>query len=214
MELNFNTSHPRLNAFGFLSPQEGLLPKHLPPEDIVVVDDVHLGRTHIWKGMKGTLFCDIDGTIADLTHRRVYVASKPKNWPAFERGIPHDLPIQNIIDAVNELYDAGWTVVMCTGRGAQNKDVTVAWLEKYGVKYHAIYTRALYEVDEDGEPKLTRKGKLQRDHRRDDIIKEELLMQARADGFDPDIVFDDRNQVVDMWRRVGVPCVQVAEGDF
>lgn len=211
----FNTSHERLNAFGYLQPKEGLLPKHLPGEDIVVVDDVHLGRTHIWKGMKGTLFCDIDGTIADLTHRRVYVASKPKNWPAFEKGIPLDTPIQPIIDAVNELYDAGWTVVMCTGRGAQNKDVTVEWLAKHGVQYHAIYTRALYEIDpETGEPKRTRKGKLQGDYRRDDIIKAELLAQARADGYDPDIVFDDRNQVVDMWRREGIPCVQVAHGDF
>lgn len=212
--MEFNTSHPRLNAFGYLSPKEGFLPKNLPGEDVVVVDDVHLGRTHIWKGMKGVLFCDIDGTIADLAHRRVYVESRPKNWPAFEKTMHQDLPIQNIIDAVNALYDAGWTVVMCTGRGAHNKDVTIAWLEQHGVKYHEIYTRALYEYDADGEVKLTRKKKKQRDHRRDDIIKAELLQQARDDGFDPDIVFDDRNQVVDMWRREGVACVQVAFGDF
>jgi len=28
------------------------------------------------------------------------------------------------------------------------------------------------------------------------------------------MVFDDRNQVVDMWRKNGLTCFQVAEGDF
>jgi len=27
-------------------------------------------------------------------------------------------------------------------------------------------------------------------------------------------VFDDRQKVVDMWRAIGVPCFQVARGDF
>ena len=29
-----------------------------------------------------------------------------------------------------------------------------------------------------------------------------------------DMVFDDRNQVVDMWRKNGLTCFQVADGDF
>lgn len=194
--MKFNTSHKRFNAFGYLEPREGLFPKHLPPESVVAVEDVHLGHTFLWKGMKGTLFCDIDGTIADLTHRRVYVESRPKNWPAFEKTMHLDTPIQPIIDAVRALYDSGWTVVMCTGRGAQKKDVTLDWLAKYEVPHHAIYTRA------------------EKDYRLDSIIKAELLAQARADGFDPDVVFDDRNQVVEMWRAENVPCVQVAFGDF
>jgi hypothetical protein len=215
MKLKFNTSDDRFTDVGYLRPKDGILPMHLPHEEVVVVEDVHLGRTHIWKNMKGTLFCDIDGTIADLTERRVYVASKPKNWPAFERGIPNDLPIPTIIRAVRELHAAGWTVVMCTGRGAQNKDVTIDWLKRHDVPFDAIYTRPRYEIDpETGAPKISRKGNPMGDYRRDDIIKAELLEKARADGYDPDVVFDDRNQVVEMWRRVGVPCVQVAEGDF
>lgn len=189
------TIHPRLSN-RYLQPKTGLLPMYVEPTDWVKVTDVHLGDFYIFSKMGGTLFCDIDGTIADLAHRRVYVASKPKNWPAFEKTMNLDLPIPYVIEAVRALRGSGWKVVMCTGRGAQNKQVTVDWLGKHGVGYDAIYTRAA------------------KDYRRDDIIKEELLVQARADGFDPDVVFDDRNQVVDMWRRVGVPCVQVAEGDF
>ena len=52
------------------------------------------------------------------------------------------------------------------------------------------------------------------DFRSDDIIKAELLAKVRADGYEPIMAFDDRNQVVRMWRANGVPCAQVAEGDF
>lgn len=34
-------------------------------------------------------------------------------------------------------------------------------------------------------------------------------MQGRVE-----IVFDDRNSVVKMWRLLGLTCFQVAEGDF
>lgn len=198
----------------FLQPKTGLLPKYIPEDDILTMTDVHNGPYGIWVGMKGTVFVDIDGTVADLTHRRVYVRSKPKNWPAFERAIPNDTPIQWVIDAVNRLYDAGWTVVMMSGRSEKSRQVTQRWLELNGVYYHALYMRREFEYDANGDVKLTRKGKPLGDFRRDDIVKRELLDVARGDGFDPDVVFDDRDQVVTMWRANGVPVVQVAEGDF
>jgi hypothetical protein len=52
------------------------------------------------------------------------------------------------------------------------------------------------------------------DHRDDDILKIELLAEMRRDGYTPIMVFDDRNRVVKAWRSAGVPCAQVAEGDF
>jgi hypothetical protein len=74
----------------------------------------------------------------------------------------------------------------------------MAWLGKYGVGYvlHKLYMRR------DG------------DHRPDDIVKREMLQQMRVDGWSPIMAFDDRNQVVEMWRANGVPCAQVASGDF
>lgn len=52
------------------------------------------------------------------------------------------------------------------------------------------------------------------DKRPDDVVKEELLAKIRADGYEPFLVFDDRQRVVDMWRRNGIQCCQVAPGDF
>ena len=33
---------------------------------------------------------DIDGTLAKIDHRLGFVRSKPKNWKAFDAGIPND----------------------------------------------------------------------------------------------------------------------------
>ena len=54
----------------------------------------------------------------------------------------------------------------------------------------------------------------EQDYRADDIVKSEILDQIIADGFQPDMVFDDRNRVCDMWRERGIRCLQVAPGDF
>lgn len=202
----------------FLRPKTGLLPKHLPPEQVVEVLDIHLGPFFIWMGLEGTVFVDIDGTVADLTHRRKYVASKTKNYPAFERGISDDLPIMPVIHAVTRLYEAGWTVIMCSGRRSIQREATVAWLEKHNVPYHRLYMRHEFEYVVPGDPssgyKLTRKGTPLPDYRSDYIVKRELLEQARGDGYEPSVVFDDRDQVVEMWRENDIPVVQVAEGDF
>lgn len=52
------------------------------------------------------------------------------------------------------------------------------------------------------------------DHRDDAIIKIEFLQQIRDDGYEPIMAFEDRARVVAAWRVAGVPCAQVAEGQF
>jgi hypothetical protein len=52
------------------------------------------------------------------------------------------------------------------------------------------------------------------DHRQDNFIKFEILEQIRHEYGEPFMVFDDRDQVVNMWRENGVRCMQVAPGDF
>ena len=52
------------------------------------------------------------------------------------------------------------------------------------------------------------------DFRPDAKIKEELIAQMKADGYEPILAFEDRQRVVDMWRRHGVQCCQVAPGDY
>ena len=138
---------------------------------------------------------DIDGTLADLSHRRHHVANKPKNWAAFNAGICADKPHVNIITLAKHMADK-WPVILCSGREAVFRDVTTQWLAKHGVPYKALYMRP------------------EKDYRDDGTVKGELLDAILADGWEPWLVVDDRNRVVKMWRDRGLTCLQCADGDF
>jgi hypothetical protein len=141
--------------------------------------------------------CDIDGTLADLTHRRHYVQTKPANWEAFRLAADRDTVIEPVAHVVRQLeMSIHNRVILCTGRMEKERDLTEKWLLNQRIFYAAFYMRAT------------------NDTRPDYVIKEELLDRILVDGFKPVLAFDDRQQVVDMWRRRGLVCAQVAEGNF
>lgn len=53
-----------------------------------------------------------------------------------------------------------------------------------------------------------------KDKRPDELVKKELYTENIAPYWDVLLVLEDRNRVVKMWREIGLPCFQVAEGDF
>ena len=144
---------------------------------------------------KSVIF-DMDGTLADVAHRRHHVQKKPKNWPAFNAAMREDAPNTPIIEMARVFADAGWDVLICTGREERYRRVTEEWLSRHAVPYARIYMRPTG------------------DYRPDHVIKMEILDAIRAQGFDPHISVDDRNSVVAMWREAGLTCLQCAEGDF
>ena len=139
---------------------------------------------------------DVDGTLSNPGHRQAFVRQKPKRWDLFNKTMDKDTPHDDIIWLAKLFYELGHTVVVCSGRGAENKDVTVKWLDDHGAKFHGFYMRR------------------ERDYRSDDIVKAELLEEIRKDYGEPFMVFDDRSSVVQMWRDNGIRCCQVAEGNF
>lgn len=160
------------------------------------LNDIHLGPTKVMVEKGGAFICDIDGTIADCSHRQHYVRSKPKNWPAFEAGIPFDTPILPVVSLVHDLVGKGMTLLMCSGRSEKNRDETVQWLDRLKLKPEVL---------------LMRKN---RDFRADNLVKSDMLNELFGLGYSPSFTLDDRNQVVQMWRDRGITCIQVAEGDF
>lgn len=52
------------------------------------------------------------------------------------------------------------------------------------------------------------------DHRVDWIVKGELFDAHIRNRYNVRLVLDDRQQVVDFWRSIGLECWQVAKGDF
>lgn len=148
--------------------------------------------------MKDIIF-DIDGTLSNLSHREHYVKIKPRNWAAFNELILNDSVHEDIVWLLKLLKQNGNRIIICTARTDDLKEKTVYWLNEIAKLkncYDAIYMR--------------KAG----DHRDDNIIKKELLDQIRNDGYNPTIVFDDRDKVVKMWRDNGLRTLQVNYGDF
>jgi len=142
---------------------------------------------------------DIDGTLANIEHRRHWIRHNPKNWPAFNRGMVHDTVYDDMVWLLKTLHTAGCTILIASGRGEENRQVTENWLDTVA-DVAGLYTK-LY---------MRPAG----DYRADTIVKSEILDQMSADGFHPDMWFDDRNGVVNTIRSRGVRVLQVADGNF
>ena len=140
---------------------------------------------------------DIDGTLANIQHRRHWVMSKPKNWRAFNAGMAQDTPNEDIVWMLHTFRSqSDVRIVICSGRGSENRAVTEAWLAEHVGAYDALYMRE------------------ERDYRADSIVKVELLEQIERDFARPWLWVDDRQQVVDAIRAQGIRVLQVAPGDF
>lgn len=157
--------------------------------------------------MQDCYIVDVDGTVADASHRMHFI--KPvydnqgmltkKDWPAFFDAAKDDAPIEHMRPLVQTLTFLS-TVVFMSGRPERLRDVTQDWLKKH--KFNLTMFPARLYMRADG------------DYRDDSIVKLELLEKLKNDGYRPVMAFDDRNRVVKMWRENGVPCLQVADGDF
>lgn len=141
--------------------------------------------------MDKCIIFDIDGTVANLEHRKHFVNGAKKDWPSFNKMIPFDTPIEQTI-YLNNLLDPCFTgpIFVCSGRSEDEKETTVKWLKENGVKYDRLFMR--------------KSG----DYRADYIIKKEILDEIRQGGYEPWIIFDDRQCVVDMWREQGLFVLQ------
>ena len=143
---------------------------------------------------------DLDGTIADISVRSI-LATKDDgrmNWTIFQdpKNIDLDVPNQKVVDMLSMINDTDkYQIWILSGRSDVTKDVTIDWLSNNGINYDHLIMRPqkhLYMADNDLKQMWL-----------DDIGVDNVAM-----------VFDDRNQVVDMWRKNGLTCFQVADGDF
>lgn len=88
------------------------------------------------------------------------------------------------------------SVIVFSGRDAICKQDTIDWLIQNEIKFNSLFMR-----DEGNGEK-------------DAIIKRRMFEQNVRGKYFVEYVLDDRNQVVEMWRNIGLTCLQVAEGDF
>jgi len=139
------------------------------------------------EGLPEAILVDIDGTVALMGDRSPYDMSM----------VGIDRPNPAVITAVRAMHAFGHRIVFCSGRTDDCRDTTERWLaEHVGVAYEALFMRATG------------------DSRRDSIVKAEIFEREIRARWAVTGVFDDRAQVVRMWRGLGLTVFQVAEGNF
>ena len=148
------------------------------------------------------VICDLDGTLADCEHRRHFVRrpqGEKKDWRSFFLNMDKDPVIEPVYEILYRFQSESpedMNIVFCSGRPDDYAKLTKEWLEKTGLKYSSLLMRSRHDT------------------RQDDIIKEILLDFEILTRYTPMFILDDRQQVVDMWRKRGYICLQVAPGDF
>ena len=152
---------------------------------------------------------DLDGTLADIEHRRKFIKGDKKDWDSFFAACPNDVPKYEIIDILQTLRLCSNDVWIWSGRSDVVKKETLEWIHKF-----------INENDESGsgwrffnpsDLKMRPHG----DYSPDTELKKRWLdAMSIEDRARLMAVFDDRNCVVNMWRKNGITCLQVAAGDF
>ena len=143
---------------------------------------------------------DLDGTLADDTHRKHLLETEPRAWEDYFALCGDDAPIRTSIALFRLLRSTPAlcsSVAIWTARSAKVQNETLDWIREH------VWPEP---VELKMRPAHCRMDDTQ--------LKRRWLDAAREAGTAPDLVFEDRNRVVDMWREEGVACHQVAPGDF
>lgn len=137
--------------------------------------------------LPSAVMCDIDGTLALMGDRGPY---------DFER-CGEDKVNAAVLRALWSFRLANNdSVVLLSGRGEEYRQHTERWLDEHGVPYDELHMRSAGDT------------------RRDDIVKAELFDRHIRHRFNVRVSLDDRDRVVALWRRMGLPTWQVNYGDF
>ena len=140
------------------------------------------------KSLPHCVIFDVDGTLAKMDGR------SPYDWHRVGEDKVNE-PIRNLYHAMH--LDGETKLIIFTGRDGSCLDATTDWLRDNGIHDFEIYIRP------------------EGDTRKDSIVKRELFENNIRGKYYVDFVVDDRDQVVDMWRKeLGLTCLQVDYGNF
>jgi predicted kinase len=186
----------------------------------VVIENMALRYNLIPKPDKPIVIFDIDGTLADLSHRQGYLkvckvckklekyhiekiegacgtyTPSRKDHISFYNLVHEDKPIWTVIDWINACSEDYYPICVSGRPMNLTGESTHWWLSMYHVNYHHLFMR------ESG------------DFRQDTIVKQEILDKILKWVPKDQILFtvDDRPSIVEMWKKNGIRCYDVGKG--
>jgi predicted kinase len=132
------------------------------------------------------ILCDLDGTLAIINGRS-----------PFDTACETDLLNEPVANLLAMHRKNKHKIIFMSGREEAARASTQTWLAKHNIEYDGLCMRATGDA------------------RKDAIVKKELFEVHILNQYHIEMVYDDRDQVVDLWRlELGLPCLQVNYGDF
>lgn len=144
---------------------------------------------------KRDILVDLDGTLAEISHRLHFVEQNPKDWKGFFGAISQDTVRRDVVDKVCQWSDTHNIVIIST-RPETYLHETIRWLEANHLDLLPIDTII-----------MRRAG----DSRENSEVKKEIL-EKYFDKSEIDMVFDDRPRVIRMWCAQGLQVEDVGKG--
>ena len=132
------------------------------------------------------IICDIDGTIAQMVGRSPYEEDR----------VGEDNPKKEVISILEQYKNTPNAIILVSGRHEDCRVATENWCRSHNVPYDLLLMRPTG------------------DNRSDAIIKREIYDIYIKDKYNVLFVLDDRDRVVDVWRSLGLTCLQVGYGSF
>ncbi|MDA9913026.1 hypothetical protein N9D66_01040 [Candidatus Nanopelagicales bacterium] len=129
---------------------------------------------------------DIDGVLADPTHRLHYLAGQRKDWRGFFSGCGDDTPLETGIALVHQLVADGLRIVYVSGRPERLRTVTLDWFARYDLPSAPMQLRPMGDFRPAPDWKLE-------------------VYQQIATEFDVRLIVDDDVRVVKTLTDAGFP---------
>jgi hypothetical protein len=138
---------------------------------------------------------DMDGVLSDAAGRQHYIEYPFPDWEAFFHACGDDSLIDEVARLL-ELLDESHRIVLLTARPIRVQPQTLAWLERYGLRWDLLIMR------EFGDYMASR------------VFKKRSVGELRDYGFDLRLAFEDDPRNVHMFHGEGVPCIYIHSGYY
>lgn len=138
---------------------------------------------------------DMDGVLSDASRRQHYLDRPFRDWEAFFQACGDDELISEVARLLEVIAD-DLHVVLLTARPMRVQGQTLAWLDRYQLRWDLLVMRDYgdYEASRD--------------------FKRRSVDELRGAGLDLVLAFEDDRRNVHMFHSEGVPCVYIHSGYY
>ena len=139
---------------------------------------------------------DMDGVLSDAATRQHYIEGPGRrNWDAFFAACGEDRLIEDVAQLLH-LLDESLQIILLTGRPLRVQPQTLAWLDRYKLRWDLLIMRDY------GDYMAARE------------FKQWTVDDLRRYGFELALAFEDDRRNLEMFRAEGVPCVYIHSGYY